>query len=720
MYKTRNIIIVICTLLSALWVIPAHAAEGMWIPLFLKKLNETEMKSLGMKISAEDIYSANRSGIKDAVVLFGGGCTGEVVSPEGLLLTNHHCGYSVIAEHSTIENNILENGFFARDKSEELVNQSLSVTFIKRIEEVTDEALKGVSGKMTPAERKSKIESNLEKIRKRARIEPWQNIEIKPFFKDNRYFMFIRETYTDVRLVGCPPVSVGKFGSETDNWVWPRHTGDFSVFRIYAGKDNHPAAPSPDNVPYRPDHYLPISLSGFDEGDFTLVFGFPGRTDEYLPAIALSQTAEARNPVKIGLRDIALKSWGEEMRANDTVKLAYANRYSSLANAWKKWQGESLGLRRTKAADRKKAYESAFLDSLTAHPEKSAAYGSLLPGLYAAYEKLLPYGIAYDATNEYTSINDICRLEKILQQYVSGLEKGTMNNRKADSLKKKALEYVSSRTIAIDRKTFVPLTEFYVANMPDSLLPSPVKELLSSCGGDFSALSGQLYSSPLFTPEGIEAVFSTSDAAAIKSRLDYDPGFVFFQSIADNFRKKIIPAYKQYDDEIAALMKDYMKAQTEIFTNKAFFPDANLTLRASYGQVKGMQARDGLCYLPQTYLDGVIEKYVPGDYEYDLPERLIELYNAKDYGRYGQNGRMPVCFIATNHTSGGNSGSPVINARGELIGLNFDRLWEGTMSDLSYDPSICRNIMVDIRYVLFLIDKLGGAGYLVDEMSIKE
>lgn len=720
MYKTRNIIIVICTLLSALWVIPAHAAEGMWIPLFLKKLNETEMKSLGMKISAEDIYSANRSGIKDAVVLFGGGCTGEVVSPEGLLLTNHHCGYSVIAEHSTIENNILENGFFARDKSEELVNPSLSVTFIKRIEEVTDEALKGVSGKMTPAERKSKIEANLEKIRKRARIEPWQNIEIKPFFKDNRYFMFIRETYTDVRLVGCPPVSVGKFGSETDNWVWPRHTGDFSVFRIYAGKDNHPAAPSPDNVPYRPDHYLPISLSGFDEGDFTLVFGFPGRTDEYLPAIALSQTAEARNPVKIGLRDIALKSWGEEMRANDTVKLAYANRYSSLANAWKKWQGESLGLRRTKAADRKKAYESAFLDSLTAHPEKSAAYGSLLPGLYAAYEKLLPYGIAYDATNEYTSINDICRLEKILQQYVSGLEKGTMNNRKADSLKKKALEYVSSRTIAIDRKTFVPLTEFYVANMPDSLLPSPVKELLSSCGGDFSALSGQLYSSPLFTPEGIEAVFSTSDAAAIKSRLDYDPGFVFFQSIADNFRKKIIPAYKQYDDEIAALMKEYMKAQTEIFTNKAFFPDANLTLRASYGQVKGMQARDGLCYLPQTYLDGVIEKYVPGDYEYDLPERLIELYNAKDYGRYGQNGRMPVCFIATNHTSGGNSGSPVINARGELIGLNFDRLWEGTMSDLSYDPSICRNIMVDIRYVLFLIDKLGGAGYLVDEMSIKE
>ena len=720
MYKTRNIIIVICTLLSALWVIPAHAAEGMWIPLFLKKLNETEMKSLGMKISAEDIYSANRSGIKDAVVLFGGGCTGEVVSPEGLLLTNHHCGYSVIAEHSTIENNILENGFFARDKSEELVNPSLSVTFIKRIEEVTDEALKGVSGKMTPAERKSKIESNLEKIRKRARIEPWQNIEIKPFFKDNRYFMFIRETYTDVRLVGCPPVSVGKFGSETDNWVWPRHTGDFSVFRIYAGKDNHPAAPSPDNVPYRPDHYLPISLSGFDEGDFTLVFGFPGRTDEYLPAIALSHTAEARNPVKIGLRDIALKSWGEEMRANDTVKLAYANRYSSLANAWKKWQGESLGLRRTKAADRKKAYESAFLDSLTAHPEKSAAYGSLLPGLYAAYEKLLPYGIAYDATNEYTSINDICRLEKILQQYVSGLEKGTMNNRKADSLKKKALEYVSSRTIVIDRKTFVPLTEFYVANMPDSLLPSPVKELLSSCGGDFSALSGQLYSSPLFTPEGIEAVFSTSDAAAIKSRLDYDPGFVFFQSIADNFRKKIIPAYKQYDDEIAALMKDYMKAQTEIFTNKAFFPDANLTLRASYGQVKGMQARDGLCYLPQTYLDGVIEKYVPGDYEYDLPERLIELYNAKDYGRYGQNGRMPVCFIATNHTSGGNSGSPVINARGELIGLNFDRLWEGTMSDLSYDPSICRNIMVDIRYVLFLIDKLGGAGYLVDEMSIKE
>lgn len=678
------------------------------------------MKSLGMEISAQDIYDANRPGIKDAVVLFGGGCTGEVVSPEGLLLTNHHCGYSVIAAHSTLENNILEDGFFARDRSEELVNPSLSVTFVKRIEEVTDEALKGVTGKMTAGERKQRINSNLGKIKKRARIEPWQNVEIKPFFKDNRYFMFVRETFSDVRLVGCPPVSVGKYGSETDNWVWPRHTGDFSVFRIYADRNNRPAAPSPDNVPYRPDHYLPVSLSGFEEGDFTLVFGFPGRTDEYLPAIALTHTAEARNPVKIGLRDIALKTWGQEMRANDTVKLKYANRYSSLANAWKKWQGESLGLRRTKAADRKKAYEAAFLDSLAAHPEKAAAYGSLLPGLYSAYEKMLPYAIAYDATAEYSSINDICRLGKVLDQYVSGLQKGDMTARKADSLRKKALEYVDTSTLAIDKKTFVPLTEFYVSAIPDSLLPHQVKKIIAAREGDYSALADSLYSSPLFTTEGIEAIFCTCDATAIASRVHDDPGFGFFRAIIYNHNDKIIPAYKRYDDEIAALMKDYMKAQMEIFPGKAFFPDANLTLRASYGQVKGMQARDGLAYLPQTYLDGVIEKYVPGDYEYDLPARLIELYNAKDYGRYGQNGRMPVCFIATNHTSGGNSGSPVINARGELIGLNFDRLWEGTMSDLSYDPSICRNIMVDIRYVLFLIDKLGGAGYLVDEMTVRE
>lgn len=697
---------------------PAKATEGMWIPLFLKKLNESQMQSLGMRITAEDIYSVNRSSIKDAVVLFGGGCTGEVVSPEGLLLTNHHCGYSQIAAHSTLENNILENGFYARNRSEELVNPSLSVTFIKRIEEVTDQVLKGVKPSMSAEERDKKIRQNIERVKKTARIEPWQNVELKSFFKDNRYFLFVRETFNDVRLVGCPPASVGKFGAETDNWVWPRHTGDFSVFRIYADSNNRPADPSPDNVPYRPDHYLPVSLDGFQEGDFTLVFGFPGTTNEYLPGIALEQTM-VRNPVKVGLRDIALQSWGEAMAANDTVKLQYANRYVSAANAWKKWQGESLGLARTGAVAKKDAYQAAFLDSLAAHPQWQQVYGHLLPELEATYREMLPYGIAYDATSEYNYLSDGCALMGILARYRSMLAQGKVDPAQVETLLRQGKERIEKHRVAIDGKTFAPLTRFYCREMPEDLLPETVKQAVEAFGGDFSALGKHLYASPLFTPKGLEEVFALRQREAVDKILDQDDAYRFFRSIVENYAQAVYPKYAALNGRINDRMRDYMKAQMEVFSDRAFFPDANMTLRASYGQVRGMQARDGLAYLPQTFLEGVMEKYVPGDREFDLPEKLIELYRTKDYGPYAQDGRMPVCFIATNHTSGGNSGSPAINADGELIGLNFDRLWEGTMSDLNYDPSICRNIMVDIRYVLFLIDKLGGAGYLVDEMTLR-
>ena len=704
----RKSILSIAFFMSA--AITLTAAEGMWIPLFLKKLNETEMKSLGMKIDADDIYSVNHSSLKDAVVLFGGGCTGEVVSPEGLLLTNHHCGYSVIAAHSTMENNILQNGFWAKDKSEELINPSLSVTFIKRIEEVTDAALSGVTDDMDITTRNEKINQNIRVIRDTARREKWQNIEIKPFFKDNRYFMFIRETYNDVRLVGCPPVSVGKYGSETDNWVWPRHTGDFSVFRIYADKNNRPAAPSADNVPYRPDHYFPISLNGVKEGDFTLVFGFPGTTNEYLPAPALEQTANHRNPVKVGMRDIALKVWGEEMRRNDTIKLVYANRYSSVANAWKKWQGESLGLNRSKGYDKKKRYEADFLATeVGKRPENT----QLLNDLYSQYEKLLPYGIAYDISSEFSSLSDAYKLYSALSRSLSSKDLNIV-----ERYKKTALSLLDSRTLPIDRRAFVLLADFWKKNIPAQFVPSSVNDMYEDCGKDWNKVAEKIYSDVLFTKEGVEDWY-TKDAETRKKELAESPMGVFYSSINNMMTEKVLPVYNEANNQIAFLMKRYMAAQMEAFPAKAFFPDANLTLRASYGQVKGMQARDGIYYIPQTYLDGVIEKYMPGDFEYDLPAKVLELYQSKEYGRYADGeGRMPVCFIATNHTTGGNSGSPAINAYGQLIGLNFDRLWEGTMSDLNCDASICRNIMVDIRYVLWLIDKVGGAGYLLDEMTI--
>ena len=704
----RKSILSIAFFMSA--AITLTAAEGMWIPLFLKKLNEAEMKSLGMKIDAEDIYSVNRSSLKDAVVLFGGGCTGEVVSPEGLLLTNHHCGYSVIASHSTMENNILQNGFWAKNKSEELINPSLSVTFIKRIEEVTDAALTGVTDDMDLKSRNEKIAQNIRAIRDTARREEWQNVEIKPFFKDNRYFMFIRETYSDVRLVGCPPVSVGKYGSETDNWVWPRHTGDFSVFRIYADKNNRPAAPSEDNVPYRPDHFFPISINGIEEGDFTLVFGFPGRTDEYLPAPALEQTANHRNPVKVGMRDIALKVWGEEMRANDTTKLVYANRYSSVANAWKKWQGESLGLNRTGGYDKKKRYEADFLATeVGKRPENT----QLLNDLYAQYEELLPYGIAYDITSEFSSLSDAYKLYSAIARVLSSKDANQI-----ERYKKTAYSLLDARTLPIDRRAFVKLADFWVKNIPSQFVPEAVSAIYKECGEDWNKVADKVYNHPIFTKEGIDALLA-KDAETRKKEFAESPLAVLFSSVNNMMIDKVVPVYNEVNTQIAFLMKRYMAAQMEAFPDKAFFPDANLTLRASYGQVKGMQARDGIYYIPQTFLDGVIEKYIPGDFEYDLPAKVLELHEKKDYGRYADSkGRMPVCFIATNHTTGGNSGSPAVNAYGQLIGLNFDRLWEGTMSDLNYDASICRNIMVDIRYVLWLIDKVGGAGYLLDEMTI--
>ncbi|MDD4819323.1 MAG: S46 family peptidase [Flavobacteriales bacterium] len=708
--------IIVTALFALVFTGVSWGAEGMWIPLFLKKLNETEMKSLGMKISAEDIYSVNKSSLKDAVVLFGGGCTGEVVSPNGLLFTNHHCGYSVIAAHSTIEDNILQNGFWAKNRSEEKINPSLSVTFIKRIEDVTKDALKGVTDKMPINERNKKIKENLASIKKNAKVEAWQNVEIKPFFKDNQYFMFVRETYSDVRLVGCPPVSVGKYGSETDNWVWPRHTGDFSVFRIYADKNNRPAAPSADNVPYRPDHFFPISLNGVKENDFTLVFGFPGTTNEYLPAIALEQTANHRNPVKVGMRDIALKIWGENMNANDTIKLLYSNRYVSAANAWKKWQGESLGLNKTNAVNKKKEYEKAFTATLTG---KKEALKELLPKLYTQYKTLLPYGIAYDAMAEFSSLCDAYKLTNVLNNYERMDEKDSLYASVKEFLKKSALKLISAKTVNIDKKVFASLSDFYYKNIPSEFLPQQVKQNYQNNGNNWNAVAQTLYSSPLMTEKGIEDLFSKSQKDVVKA-LNDDIMVSFFNSINKTFYQEVLPNYKVCNDSINFLMKKYMKAQMEAFPQKAFFPDANLTLRASYGQVKGMQARDGIYYIPQTYLDGVIEKYIPGDKEYDLPAKVLELYKAKDYGRYGENGKLPVCFIATNHTTGGNSGSPAINANGELIGLNFDRLWEGTMSDLNYDPSICRNIMVDIRYVLWLMDKVGGAGYLLDEMKISE
>lgn len=703
-------------LLVLLLVLPAYAQQGgMWIPSLLKGMNEKEMKSLGMKMSASDIYDVNHSSLKDAVPQFNGGCTSEVISSRGLLLTNHHCGYGEIQSHSTVEHDYLTNGFWAMSLAEELPNPNLEVTFIIRIEDVTSQVLEGVSTLTDEKDKQKKIEQNISRLTNTLPKESWQGNSIRTFYEGNQYMRFVTETFTDVRLVGAPPSSIGKFGSDTDNWVWPRHTGDFSLFRIYANKDNKPADYSPDNVPYIPKHFFPVSIGGVKENDFTLVFGYPGRTSEYLPAVAVEQIVNSLNPAKIEVRDAALKVADGFMRKDKAIKIQYAAKYASIANYWKKWIGETQGLKKTNAVAIKKAYEKDFLTK-AAKAGKQDEYGSLMRDFEKNYNEIAPYALSRDYFIEVVLRNTellttAYRLYQLEQIYDARGEQ-SFTDRRNNTLAALEETYRDFNK-NVDEKIFEQLIELYTTKSPKEFLPAEV------INKDYKAMTAEIYSqSKLTSYEGVKELLS-GDAKTVIERLNKDKGYQLVKALTDAFVANVAPKYDEINLKIASLQRTYMKGILELSPKDArIFPDANSTMRVTYGKVNGYEPRDAVYYKPVTYLDGVMEKYVPGDYEFDVPEKLIDLYNKKDYGRYGENGKMPVCFIGTNHTTGGNSGSPAIDAKGNLIGLNFDRVWEGTMSDIYYDPSICRNIMVDMRYVLFIIDKYAGAKHLVDEMKI--
>lgn len=687
----------------------------MWVPSLLKGRNEAEMKKLGMKISAEDIYDANKPGIKDAVPQFNGGCTAEVISPKGLLLTNHHCGYEQIQTHSTLENDYLTHGFWAMTMEEELPNPGVVVTFVVRIEDVTTQVLNGVASLTTEKEKQSRIQENISSLTKSLPKESWQENSIRTFFDGNQYLRFITETYKDIRLVGAPPSSIGKFGSDTDNWVWPRHTGDFSLFRIYADKNNRPAEYSKDNVPYTPKHFLPVSIAGINDNDFTMVVGYPGRTTEYLPAVAVEQIVNDLDPAKIAVRDAALKVQDSYMRKDAQIKIQYAAKYASVANYWKKWIGEVKGLKKSNAVGIKRQQEEDFKKKVQ-QAGRQAEYGNLLPDFEKAYAEIAPYALARDYFQEVFLRNTelttaAYRLYQLEQIYQNRGEQ-SFNDRK-NNLITGMSEFYKDFNATVDRDVFRQLIEIYTRRSPQQFVPQQLRT------ADPAQLTEQVYgTSKLGTYEGFKSLLSGADAKTVLANINADSGYQLIKLIADEYMIKVQPKYEEINLRIIALQRTYMKAILEMNPGARIFPDANSTLRVTYGKVKGYQPADAVTYSPYTYLDGVMEKYVPGDYEFDVPQKLIELYNKKDYGRYGVNGKMPVCFIATNHTTGGNSGSPALDAKGNLIGLNFDRVWEGTMSDIHYDPEICRNIMVDIRYVLFVIEKYAGAKHLVDEMKI--
>ncbi|MEO6758931.1 MAG: S46 family peptidase [Saprospiraceae bacterium] len=709
-------------LLFALFILPSLLrGQGMWLPLNLEKQNEKDMRAMGLKLKADDIYSALNPSLKDAVCQFGGGCTGEMISPEGLLLTNHHCGFDAIQTLSTLEHNYIEDGFWAKNRAGELPAAGVTAMFVIRMDDVTTLALQGVLEGMSERERQSQIDKNLAQIRNTTKKQAWEEVIIRPFYNGNQYYSFVTVTYKDLRFVGAPPSSIGKFGSDTDNWVWPRHTGDFSMFRVYADKEGKPAEYSPDNLPYHPKKFLSISLDGVDEGDFTMVYGFPGRTDEYLSAAAVRQTGEVLDPAKVAIRDRALKIMDGFMRKDPGVKIAYVARYASIANAWKKWLGEMQGLATYHALDKKEAYEKEFTRRVEQNPDWKLRFGNLLPRLRQLHQEMEPYAFGRDYYFESTVRNsEILGQAASMNNWLDVFDKNgdlSFVNKQKD-VTNGLNDFYKDYRPEVDQAVFAGLMELYGEHMRDDWGGSYVKAEAAKQGG-YAELAAHIFQNSVLDDQHKMQALLAQSPAKIVAGLKADPAYVFWKTLNDLYVAQVQPKLQEIQPNINLLQRQYMAAQMVVFKEKRFFPDANSTLRLTYGQVRGYEPRDAVHYEYQTYLDGVMEKYIPGDYEFDVPKKLIELWKTKDYGQYATaDGRLPVAFLGSNHTTGGNSGSPALDARGNLVGLNFDRVWEGTMSDLNYDPAICRNIMVDARYVLFVVDKFGGAGYLLKEMNL--
>lgn len=691
---------------------PALAKEGMWLPLLLKSLNEQDMQAMGLKLSAKDIYSVNQSSLKDAIVSFGGFCTGEVISDQGLILTNHHCGYGQIQYHSSVENDYLTNGYWAMKKADELKNPGLTATFIVRMEDVTQEVLADLDEGLNEQERQKEIAERIKKISKDATKGTHYDAYIRPFFYGNEYYMFITETFKDIRLVGAPPSSIGKFGGDTDNWMWPRHTGDFSMFRIYANKENKPAEYSEDNVPYQPKNYLPISMKGVNKGDFTMVFGFPGRTQEYLTSYAIKQIKDEINPRQIEIRRQALDIMDLFMKADPKVRIQYASKYASVANYWKKWIGENNGLEKANAIELKKQKEAAFLKA-SSGMEK---YQGLLPAFESRYQAIEPYAIArsYFIEIPYRKIEIIGLASKFRALIDDALEGNDANPQRVEQLKSQVEAHFKN----YDYDTDLALAEVLFSKYVDDLDARFVPKDLAKYNSNMHKNLHELYEKSIFNDEKkLLAALDKFNSSAAK-KMKKDKAFQLMTQFFDVYNSEIRPSYSKLSDEIDSLSKIYVQGLRELVPGK-YYPDANSTLRLAYGQVDSYKPRDAVKYDFFTDTKGILEKYDPENVDFDLPPRLIELIEKGDYGQYvDKDGMMHVCFTASNHTTGGNSGSPVINGNGELIGLNFDRNWEGTMSDINYDISQCRNISVDIRYVLFIVDKFAGAGHLIEEMKL--
>ncbi len=669
---------------------PLRADEGMWLPVLITQRID-DMQAHGFRLTAEDVYSVNQASLKDAVVLFGSGCTGEVVSRNGLLFTNHHCGYSQIQQHSSVEHDYLKDGFWALSRDEELPNPGLTVSFLERMEEVTGVVLKGYDPAMSEAQRDSLVKANGDAIVKQV-ADPSKGIRasVEALYYANQYFLFVYKVYRDVRLVGAPPSSIGKFGGDTDNWMWPRHTGDFSIFRIYADKNNEPADYSADNVPYTPKRFFTVSRAGVREGDFTFVYGCPGSTKEYVSSDEVRYVGEVSDPEKIALRTLRLDILNKYMSQDQSVRIQYSSKYASISNAWKKWQGEAKGIARLGTVAAKEDYERRF--SAWAAGTQYAGLPERLHGLYAQRNPV------YRAYEYYTETVRTVELLQLANNVRTALAAGRPVAGIADSFFK---DYYQP----IDEEIFVAMLDAFDKHMDAAFKPDYLRQQLAAWGS-LEAWRDALYAQSLFTDPARVRALTPDDLASVTA----DPAFVLYDAFYQWYRSELQPVITRLDREIRLAYRDYMRGQMAFEPERTFYPDANLTLRVAYGHVAGYSPSDAVYYAPVSTLKGIMEKDNPEIFDYNIPQVLRDLYAAG--GREDQ----PVCFLATNHTSGGNSGSPVINADGNLIGINFDRVWEGTMSDIVFDPDYCRNISLDIRYLLFVIQEIGHADWLFDEM----
>ncbi|MGC4058021.1 MAG: S46 family peptidase [Chitinophagaceae bacterium] len=713
----KKLFLLFCTVLS---LHIARADEGMWIPSLIGK-NYEEMKRLGLKLSKDDLYNINKASLKDAVVQFGGGCTGEIISSKGLLLTNHHCGYGAIAALSSVEKNYLDNGYWAKNMAEELPAEGITALFLQRIDDVTEE-LNDAVGNAKGDKANRLREEAIKAIEKEASKGGKLVANVKEYFNGNQYLLLTYKKYTDVRFVAAPPKSLGKFGGDTDNWMWPRHTADFSIFRVYADADNEPAAYNKNNVPFRPKWHLPVSINGVEEKDYAMIFGYPGRTNRYEVSYGIDLAIKETNPAVVDIRTKRLEIMKRHMDADKSVYLKLTSRYASIANYWKYYIGQTEQLKRLNVVDQKKAEEKAFAKW---NAKNDAGFDGLMndyQNMYADYKPYAKHTVYYSEAFKATN------LARIASAAVPLLKVMTKTPEK-DSIEKytKQLQAAFKANIkdydeATDKELFAEMTRLYYTEVPKSQHPDIFQRVIFKKYGNenadqtFKAYANYVYGKTFLMDE--KKVNAFCEHPALEA-LENDPAVQYAASIVNNFETYYMPKYDEMAKEKKSLSKAYVKGLMQMNRNELFYPDANSTMRITYGQVLAYQPQDAVSYNFYTTMDGMMAKYKAGDDEFDLPQDLIRLYKKKDYGVYAdQDGSLHTCFITNNDITGGNSGSPVINAKGELVGCAFDGNWEAMSGDLAFDKKYKRTIVCDARFILFLIDKLGGAHNLIEEMDI--